>query len=169
MKVKAIMTRAVRWCTPETTAREAALAMRQVDCGILPVLRNGRLAGVVTDRDLCLALAERDCRPGELSVGDAMSRGLWACREDDDVQTALDTMCARRVRRLPVVDAAGNLRGILCMNDVVREAGADLDGPVSPDEVLRALQAIGEHRYPARKEDNVDVTALSRFVSESHG
>jgi predicted transcriptional regulator len=138
--------------------------MRQVDCGILPVLRNGRPAGVVTDRDLCLALAERDCRPGELPVGDAMSRGLWACREDDEVQTALDTMRARRVRRLPVLDAAGDLRGILSMNDVLREAGAGLDGGLAPEEALRALQVIGEHRYPARKEDNVDVTALSRFV-----
>jgi len=164
VKVKAIMTRAVRWCTPETTAREAALAMRQVDCGILPVLGKGRPAGVVTDRDLCLALAERDCRPSELPVGDAMSRCLWACREDDDVHTALDTMRARRVRRLPVLDAAGDLRGILSMNDVAREAGPGLDGGVTQEDALGALRVIGEHRYPARKEDNVDVTALSRFV-----
>lgn len=169
MKVKAIMTRAVRWCTPETTAREAALAMRQVDCGILPVLRKGKPVGVVTDRDVCLALAERDCRPGELPVGDAMSRCLWACREDDDVQTALDTMRARRVRRLPVLDATGDLRGILSMNDVAREARPGVDGGVTEEDALRALQAIGEHRYPAGKEDNVDVTALSRFVQESHG
>lgn len=164
MKVKAIMTRAVRSCSPETTAREAVLTMREADCGILPVVRGERLAGVVTDRDLCLALAERDCGPSELSVGEAMSRGLWACREDDEVHAALDTMRARRVRRLPVVDAAGQLRGILSINDVARNAEREADGRISFEDALGTFQAIGEHRYPAREEHDVDVTALSEFV-----
>jgi hypothetical protein len=63
-----------------------------------------------------------------------------------------------------VLDAAGTLRGILSMNDVVREAGEDGDGGVGAEDALHALQVIGEHRYPARKEDNLDVTALSRFL-----
>jgi len=164
MKVREIMTRAVRSCSPETTAREAALAMREADCGILPVLRGGRVAGVVTDRDLCLALAERDCAPSELAVGDAMSRGLWACREEDEVHTALETMRARRVRRLPVVDAVGQLRGILSMNDIARNAEREAEGRISYEDALGTFQIIGEHRYPAREEHNVDVTALSEFV-----
>lgn len=164
MKVKAIMTRAVRSCSPETTAREAVAAMREVDCGVLPVVLGGRTVGVITDRDLCLALCERDCRPSELPVGDAMSRGLWACHEDDEIHAALETMRARRVRRLPVIDAAGQLRGILSVNDVFRNAEPDASGRISYEDAARALQAIGEHRYPAQREHNVDVTALSEFV-----
>ena len=77
---------------------------------------------------------------------------------------ALDTMRARRIRRLPVVDAAGALRGILSMNDVVRGAGPGGQGRISYADALRTLQAIGEHRYPREEEHNADVTALSEYV-----
>ncbi len=164
VRVKDLMTREARGVLPETSVREASLLLRKLDCGILPVLAEGRVAAVITDRDLCLALGERDCRPSELPVGDVMSRSLWACREEDDVAVALDTMRARRVRRLPVLDAEGALVGIVSLNDVFRRAEPGGEGRISDAEAVRTLQAIGEHRYPRQKEHNADVTALSEFV-----
>jgi CBS-domain-containing membrane protein len=163
MKVREVMTREARGIPIEASAREAARLLRELDCGVLPVLRDGVVAGVVTDRDLCLAVSDLDRRPSEVSVDRAMTWTVWSCREEDTVESALATMRYRRVRRLPVLDAGGALCGILALNDVVRSTGPE-GGGIAAAETLRTLQAIGERRYPRRKEHNADVTALSEFV-----
>lgn len=165
MRVRDIMTRGVRTCAPSTSLREAALRMREADCGVLPVVEEGRASGILTDRDVCLALAQRDRRPSEVAVGEAMSRGLYACEEADEVREALATMRSRRIRRLPVVDRQGKLRGMLSINDVIRGVRPDRHGSgISPGQAVRTLRAICEHRDPAKKEENRDVTVLSEFV-----
>jgi signal-transduction protein with cAMP-binding, CBS, and nucleotidyltransferase domain len=124
-----------------------------------------RWLGVITDRDICLALAQSDRRPSEVFVAEAMSRGALICRGEDGVREALSTMRARRVRRLPVVDAAGKLCGILSINDVIRHTEQAGDGQaISYEDTVKTLQDICEHRYPVAPAKPADVTELARFV-----
>jgi CBS domain-containing protein len=163
MKVQNIMTRDVACCAPDTTLGRAALTMREMDTGILPVLENDRIVGVITDRDIALALAERDRRPSEAQVAGAMSRGALTCRAEDGIAKALATMRSRRVRRLPVVDIFGQVVGMLSMNDVLLHTQPAGDGQaVAYEDTVETLQRISEHRYPVPAPQPDDVTELAR-------
>jgi CBS domain-containing protein len=146
MKVKEIMTAEPKTASPGTTLAAAAHLLWDADCGILPVVEGGKPIGVVTDRDMYVALATRNKPASQITVGDVTSGTVWACGPDDDVHVALDTMRARRVRRLPVV-ADGSLVGIISMNDVVLAAGAG--NALGNDEVVDTFKAICAHP-PAR-------------------
>jgi CBS domain-containing protein len=148
MKVKDVMTREVLTCTPETTLAEAAQLMWDGDCGILPVVENGKLVGVVTDRDMYVALATRNVPAARLKVGAVATKTPFTCTPEDDIQTALATMRQARVRRLPVVGFGNTVAGMLSMNDIVLAAGTGKD--VKADDVLTTLQAICVHRQPAQ-------------------
>jgi CBS domain-containing protein len=147
MKVSKIMTADPKTCESSTTVADAARLMWDGDCGILPVVDDGRLAGVVTDRDLFIALATRNARASALTVGEVCSRDVCTCAPEDTVASALDAMKAHQVRRLPVVGFGGRLLGILSMNDVVLATGGK--GQVHTEEVVSAYQAICAHRHPA--------------------
>jgi CBS domain-containing protein len=147
MKVKDLMTAAVRTCTPDTTVAEAAQLMWDGDCGILPVVDDGELVGVVTDRDMYIALATQNERASQLKVGAVVTRAIATCAPEDDVQAALTTMRDSRVRRLPVVGFGGTVLGILSINDILLAAGPRK--PVSYEDVVQVLQAICGHHHPA--------------------
>src|SRR5690606_46094 len=104
MKVKEIMTTNLQVASPSTTLAEAAQLLWSGDCGILPIVENGQLMGVVTDRDMFVGLATRNIPASQLTVGDITTRTLWTCSPNDDIHVALDIMKERQVRRLPVVD-----------------------------------------------------------------
>lgn len=147
MKVKDIMTGEPKTCTPDTTLAAAANLMWQGDCGILPVVDGGELAGVVTDRDMYIALATRNARASQLRVGAVATSNVVTCAPEDDVHAALAMMKRARVRRLPVVGFGGTVLGILSMNDILLAAGANK--PVRSEEVVDTLQAICAHHHPA--------------------
>ena len=147
MKVKDIMTGEPTSCSPATNLAAAAALMLEGDCGILPVVEDGKLIGVVTDRDMYIALATRNVRASELTVGDVVQTPVHTCGPDDDVQAALETMKQHRVRRLPVAGFGGVVMGIVSMNDIVRAAGPRK--PVRDGEVVSTLQAICAHHHPA--------------------
>lgn len=134
-------------CTPGTTVAEAASLMWERDCGILPVVDDGVLTGVVTDRDLFIALATRDVRPSELTIGEVSGRTPVRCSPEDDVETALAMMRLARVRRLPVVAIDGKVLGLLSMNDFLLTSGSDRE--IRNEDVVEALQAISGHGLPA--------------------
>ena len=144
MKVREMMTSDVTTCRPETNLAEVVKRMWEQDCGVLPVVTpNGRVSGMITDRDICVALATRGQTADRIAVHDVIAGTAYTCSEDDDAIVALKTMKSRRVRRLPVVDAGGRLKGILSLNDVMTHSGA-----VSPVEILSTLASICEHRRP---------------------
>ncbi|HLG57493.1 MAG TPA: CBS domain-containing protein [Vicinamibacterales bacterium] len=146
MKVKDLMTKEPKTCTPETTLAAAAQLMWEGDCGILPVVDDGDLVGVITDRDMYIALATQNARASHLRVG-AVARALVAtCEPEDDVRVALDRMKQARVRRLPVVGFGRTVLGILSMNDIVLAASDD--SGVSAEEVVDTLRAICGHHHP---------------------
>ena len=146
MKVKDLMTKEPKTCTPETTLAAAAQLMWEGDCGILPVMDDGELVGVITDRDMYIALATQNARASHLRVG-AVARTLVAtCEPEDDVRVALARMKQARVRRLPVVGFGRTVLGILSMNDIVLAASDD--SGVSAEEVVDTLRAICGHHHP---------------------
>ena len=147
MKVKDIMTKDPVTCTPDTTVAEAAHLMWENDCGILSVVDDGEIEGVVTDRDMYIALATRDTRAASLKVGAVATKTVVTCVPEDDVHYALSLMKQALVRRLPVAGFGGRVLGIVSMDDLV--LAADVDDTLSSVDVFDALKAICGHRRPA--------------------
>jgi CBS domain-containing protein len=147
MKAKDIMTGAPLTCSPGTNLAVAAELMLNGDCGILPVVDEGKLVGVVTDRDLFIALGTRDRRASDITVGDVVQAPAITCGPDEDALTILDTMRTHRVRRLPVEGFGATVLGIVSLNDVVRapKAGKGL----SDADIVEVLRALCAHHHPA--------------------
>lgn len=149
MKVKEIMTATVRSCDLNESLAEVAKTMWDNDCGILPVRKDGQdVVGVITDRDVCMGAAMRDAHPSSISVEEVITGNLYSVAPEDDVSSALELMRGHRVRRLPVIDAEGELKGILSMNDIVlnaKETNAKKGNGLSYGDVVRTFQAICEH------------------------
>lgn len=142
MKVRDIMTSQPKAASRGTTLAAAGQLVWGADCGILPVVEGGKLVGVVTDRDMYIALATRNKPASQITVGEVATGMVWACEPGDDVHAALDTMKKHRVRRLPVVDA-GALVGVISMNDIVLAAGANK--AVRNEDVVDTLKTICTH------------------------
>ena len=146
MKVKELMTTDVRTCTPDTTVAETGHLMWDGDCGILPVVDDGELVGVVTDRDMYIALATQNARASHLRVGAVATKHVVTCAPEDDVEAALASMKQARVRRLPVVGFSNVLLGVLSMDDIVLAVARGED--VQSSDVIETLQAICGHHHP---------------------
>ena|GEM_PF-349679 len=120
MIVESLMTRDPVACRPESTLADAAALMWRRDCGVVPVTdEEERVVGMITDRDICMALATSGRQAAEARVGEVMAREVETCTPVDDVREALEVMRARQLRRLPVVNSLGKLVGILSVSDVV--------------------------------------------------
>jgi CBS domain-containing protein len=145
MRVHDIMTADVKTCTPETTLPQVAQRMWTAGCGALPVLNaRGVLAGIITDRDISMALISTGRRPTQIPAWEVMTRTVHTCRPDDDVSDALETMRTFKVRRLPVLSRNGPLEGILSLDDIIMRALA-ADAPTST-EIMDALREIFRYR-----------------------
>jgi CBS domain-containing protein len=128
MKVANLMTRDVASCRTGDSLSVAAERMWTRDCGVLPVLDgDDRVVGMVTDRDICMSTWMNGAAPQALSVATAMSRALHCCKAEDDLDAAEQLMRKNQIRRVPVIDQAGALLGILSLADIVR-AAARSDG-----------------------------------------
>ncbi len=155
MRVEEIMTRNVQCCRGADDATVAARIMWDCDCGVVPVIDDrGRVIGMVTDRDLCMALYTRGCAMRELSIDSVRSKSAVCCRDTDSVLDAEQAMRDAKVRRLPVVDRTGKVVGILSLNDIARVRAAS---PVERakgralGDVAATLAAICEHRSHTAK------------------
>jgi CBS domain-containing protein len=145
MNVHDIMSEPVVTCTPETTLNAAARLMRDADCGTLPVIdAGGHLTGIITDRDVCLAVAGSARNASHISVNELMKRSPVTVQATDSIHAALAKMKTSRVRRLPVLDGAGQLKGLLSMEDVVVR-GLE-NGGIGMDEIVTTLRTMYERR-----------------------
>jgi CBS domain-containing protein len=136
-RVASAMSRDVTACAPEDDVAEAARLMWEHDRGFVVVLDgHGRLAGVLTDRDVCMAAYARGRALHEISVATVMSRPTRTCAPDDTLEQAARTMREGQLRRLPVIDATGRVAGVLSLADLVR-AGEHLDATT-----MRTLRSI---------------------------
>ena len=148
MKVRDVMTNQVVTCRSEMSLAAAGAMMWEHGCGLLPVVNeSGKLAGVITDRDICIALSTK-CKPAsEIMLGALIRETAFVCAPEDDIHVALEMMSREKVRRLPVVDSEGGIVGILSLNDMSRRAekGEGKRPGISYDDVVRTLQAICAH------------------------
>lgn len=137
MKVKAAMHHGVEWCAPDTPLTEIAKIMKMEDIGAVPIGDNDRLIGMVTDRDIaCKVVAEgRDI--SSATARDAMTEGIYYCREDEDVGKAVQRMEDKRIRRLPVINKAKRMVGMLSLGDLSHMAPAKFS--------TEALKAVSAH------------------------
>ena len=152
MKVQDLMTTSPAACTLTTSLHDAAGKMWHHDCGILPVVaEGGKVVGMITDRDICMAGVLTGRHLANIAVEDVSSGKVFVCRVDDEVRTALKTMQENKIRRLPVVDELGLLQGILSMNDIVLIAEETKDKkvpPVSYADVVNTYKSICQHQLP---------------------
>jgi CBS domain-containing protein len=148
MKVQDIMTKSVRFCRVDTDLAVASRMMWDHDCGVLPVVDyRQRVVGMITDRDICIAVGTRRQVAFRVRVGDLITGKLYGCNPDDAVKGALGIMKKARVRRLPVTDDDGILQGIISISDVVlcAEKATSAERPViSYQDVVEAYSAICE-------------------------
>ncbi|MGA8075746.1 MAG: CBS domain-containing protein, partial [Candidatus Acidiferrales bacterium] len=155
--VKDVMMRTPASCRSDTNLGAAAEIMWNRDCGMLPILNpENKVIGVVTDRDLCIALGTRNRLAGEIAVWDVASGKVFSCNPEEDIHAALATMAKSKVRRLPVINAAGKLEGILSMDDVVLHSESKVSGKtpgLSYDDVVDTLKKLYRPELPevARK------------------
>jgi predicted transcriptional regulator len=130
-------------------------------CGALPVVENGRVIGMITDRDISIALGTRNAKAGDTYVRAVALPKVFFCLPEDDIHTALQTMRAQQVRRLPVVDHKGALEGILSLDDIVLFAGEKAADELTYADVVDTMKAIYEHPRTATSVVSANDAVLS--------
>ncbi|MBV9923592.1 MAG: CBS domain-containing protein [Acidobacteria bacterium] len=146
LRCRDIMTRDVTVAERTTTLEEVARMMRDEDTGVIPVVEpgetdsdavtevqrvpartqaNGRLVGLITDRDIVIRALAEGQEARAVTAESVMTKELYTVRPNDRVIEAIRKMGDKQVRRLPVVDREGNLRGIISMADIALETEAD--------------------------------------------
>jgi CBS domain-containing protein len=118
MLVREIMTRKLESILPSATLREAARKMRDLNLGSLPVAENGKLVGMITDRDICCRGVADGFDPVRTEVREIMSPEIAFCFSDDNVTDAVRQMEDRHIRRLAVLNRDKTIAGLLSVDDV---------------------------------------------------
>ena len=151
MNVSEVMVREVAHCGPEASLSTAIKILIEAVCGILPIVSEGHVVGVVTDRDICLALAREDRRPSEITVRETMTTKVRTVEPEATLAVAMAKMRGQQLRRLPVVDDKGHLAGIVSASDIVWYA--DDRAPtweVSFRDMIEVIQATARRRLVKR-------------------
>ena len=169
MKVRDFMTKEAVCCGLETNLAAAVELMWNNDCGVLPVINDGRLAGILTDRDICIALGTRNRPAAELAVKEVATRQVQTCYPEDDVSEAMTAMRRGKVHRLPVVNDEGKLQGILALNDLILAASRRRAG-ISYEDVVNTMKAVSEHRshVPTETEGKVKPSTIPVAAARAH-
>lgn len=152
MRVKEVMMRTPAFCRETSNAGEAVEIMWNRNCGLLPIVSaENKVVGVVTDRDLCIALGTRGVPAGELTVSEVASGKIFTSAAEDEIHLALANMARNKVRRLVVLDKQERLEGILSVDDIVRHAAQQAPGRIadlSYADVVSTLQHVFEMPVP---------------------
>lgn len=121
MRVGDIMTKDPACSAPDANLQEVSRMMAEHDCGEIPVLdEQGRLAGVVTDRDIVCRAVAKGKDPSRTTARDVMTSAVITVSEDTSLQECLDLMEEHQIRRVPVVDGSGRCRGMVSQADIAR-------------------------------------------------
>lgn len=140
-QIAALMTRDPVTVTPLETLQRAAQLMEEFNVGSLPVCQGEALLGMVTDRDITVRAVAAALDPATTTVGEVMSTDVSTCTPDDDLGDTLLEMARLQVRRLPVIDSAKRLVGIVSLGDFAARR---------PQGVQQALQSISMPATPDR-------------------
>ena len=143
MTIRDIMTPDVECVWPDDTLQEAALKMKELDVGPLPVCDRDHIAGMLTDRDITVRAVAEGRDPKSTRARDVMTRDVIYCYEDEDAEEAARLMQARQVRRILVLNRNKRLVGIVSLADL----GA---GTGDPQRIGEVLQDVSERPVPGR-------------------
>ena len=121
MLLKNVMTPQVEEISPDAEIRDAASKMKSLDIGVLPVVDEGRVIGMITDRDIAIRAVSRGRGP-DTPVRNAMTPKVVYCHEDDDVDTAATVMREEQIRRLLIFDRDEHPVGIVSLGDLATRA-----------------------------------------------
>jgi len=137
--------RPAQTCRPSDTLNDAARLMWELDCGAVPVVNDaGSVVGMLTDRDICMAVYTRGQTLSAFSVESAMASDVATAAANDPLETITRLMRQRRVRRVPIVDD-GRLVGIVSLADIARHLESDGGfSAVASLELARTLAAVSE-------------------------
>ncbi len=133
-----VMTKDPIHCIPSDTVARVAKVMKIENVGVLPVCEsrsNRKVVGIITDRDLVLHVLADGRDPNKAPVDDVMTRTVYTCQADDDFERVLEVMSQKQVRRVPIVDKAGDLVGIIGQAEIV----ARVKEPKIVAEAIRAI------------------------------
>jgi CBS domain-containing protein len=152
MRVQDLMSHPTVTCHVNDPLTVAAHLMWEHDCGALPVVRDdGKLTGMITDRDICMAAFTQGRRLDELLVNAAMAKDVISVHPDQRLDEIEQCMAEHQVRRLPVVDADHKPIGVLSLNDLaIESARPDSLMTDGPSKIARTLAAICQPRVSGR-------------------
>jgi CBS domain-containing protein len=139
------MTREPVCCEPADSIPRIAQLMKTEDVGAVPVVElktNRKLVGILTDRDIVVKIVADGKTVEKSTARDAMTNNPVTCREDDDVSQAVARMAERKVRRIPIVDANGALKGIIAQADIATRVHRD----TTTGELVEAISEPGTVR-----------------------
>jgi CBS domain-containing protein len=149
MQIKEIMTHAVVSCPVSATTDAAARLMWEFDCGMVPVLDDdGRLAGVITDRDICMAAYTQGVGLAAIPVTSVMARQVVAAHLEDTVESVESLMQTSQIRRVPILDRDNRVAGIIAVNDLTRLAARAHRNGVDRG-LIKTMAAVCEPRAHA--------------------
>jgi CBS domain-containing protein len=142
------MTAPVKTCRTTALLGDAAQAMLDGRYGCVPIVDwRGRLAGMLTDRDVCLAVASRHQSLWQIPVREVMSPSVVSVPVDEYVDAALVAMKEHRVRRVPIVDEGGRVKGLISIDDAIRHTGLG-PGHLPAEAVVDVLRHICARAEP---------------------
>ena len=109
-----------------TTVKEVVRLMEEKNVGSVVVVGGGEVVGIVTDRDILLRVVNKGLNPERSSVDEGMTKGIVVLRDEMGLFDALEKVKEKGVRRFPVVDARGNLKGIMTLDDIIYILGKEM-------------------------------------------
>ncbi|HET7436119.1 MAG TPA: CBS domain-containing protein [Thermoanaerobaculia bacterium] len=139
------MTKSPVTCEPATPLRVVATMMVEHDCAAIPVVNDGEVVGIVTDRDIACRAVARGANAAELPASAVMSTPLVAIHADESFEDAALLMMENHVHHLPVIDGAGHLLGIVAQSDLGRRMSNRELGQLARETSIRVM-----HRRPAK-------------------
>jgi len=140
MKVSSLMHKDAITCRTVDTLERAAQLMWDHDIGCVPVVdEQGHIAGMLTDRDICMAAYTRGAPLSAIPVTVAMATRVYTCGPEEDLQDVERTMSHRQIRRVPVIDGEGHPIAVLSLNDLAR---ASAGHGVPAKEIAATLAAV---------------------------
>ncbi len=124
MKILKLMTRNPKTISPGNTLADAAKLMRRIDAGVLPVVENGKVTGMITDRDITVRSVAEGQDPNNVLVRDAMTRKAIFCYDDENIHEAGKAMLNEKIGRMPVLSRKNlSLAGIISLSDIIKQCG----------------------------------------------
>jgi CBS domain-containing protein len=136
MKVKEMMHKGAEYVAPNAKLQVIAKKMRDYDVGSIPVCEGGKIVGMVTDRDIAVRALADGQDVSELEAKHVMSEDVVFCRDTEEAEDAIRIMEDNRIRRLPVLNEAKKLIGMVSLGDISHALSQELTG-----EVTRAVTA----------------------------